>query len=97
MNTLITYDVSRRQTEVKKALKALRYFDYFTFDAKICYLPNTTLWKENISQSDALKEIQTVIVKLNSGQPSYNQIELERCACVPANPWTAIPGKEHKE
>lgn len=97
MNTLITYDVSRRQPEVKKALKDLKYLDYWTENNMIFNLPNTTLWKRDIGQGDALKEMQTVITKLNQEQPPYNQIELERCACVNVNPWAAIPGKPHKE
>lgn len=97
MNTVITYDVSRRHTEVKKELRALSYFDHWISEGKKYHLPNTTLWKENIAQSAALKEMQAVIAKLNYNQPAYNQIELERCLCVPLSPWAAIPGKEHKE
>ncbi len=97
MNTLITYDVSGRQPEVKKALKELSYFDSWISDNKTYYLPNTTLWKKDISQSDALKEMQSVITKLNAGQPTHNQIELERCVCVPSYPWAAIPGRPHKQ
>ncbi|MES2275976.1 MAG: hypothetical protein V4592_08135 [Bacteroidota bacterium] len=97
METLITYDVSRRQPDVKKALKALSYLDYWTADQKTYYLPNTTLWKQNITQAEALKEMQAVITRLNQGQPLNNQIELERCVCVPVMPWAGITGKEHKE
>lgn len=97
MNTLITYDVSRRQPEVKQALKNLKYLDYWTDNNTPYYLPNTTLWKKDIDQEDALREMKTVIARLNQGQPSHNQIELERCACVNVNPWAAIPGKPHKE
>lgn len=95
MDTVITYDVSRRHAEVKKALKAISYFDYWVSAGKNYYLPNTTLWKKNISQTDALKEMQKIIVTLNFNQPIHNQIELERCVCVPQNPWEAIQGKEH--
>jgi hypothetical protein len=96
--SLITYDVSRRQSEVKKALKNLSYYDYWTDNNNnYYYLPNTTLWKTNITLYDALTEVKTVVAKLNQGQPVSNQIELERCACVNANPWAAIPGKAHKE
>jgi len=97
MNTLITYDVSRGQPEVKQALKNLNYLDYWKENNITYYLPNTTLWKKDIEQGYALKEMQAVIAKLNQGQPSYNQIELERCACVNVNPWAAISGKPHKE
>lgn len=98
MNTLITYDVSCCQPEVKKALKNLKYLDYWTDNNNNLYhLPDTTLWKENIGHGDALKEMQAVIVKLNQDQPSNKQIELERCVCVNAYPWSAIPGKAHKE
>lgn len=97
MHTLITYDVSRRQTEVKKALKELSYFDAWTSDNITYYLPNTTLWKKDITSEDSLREMKSIIAKLNQGQPISNQIELERCACVPVNPWAAIPGRPHKE
>jgi hypothetical protein len=97
MNTLITYDVSRRQPEVKKALKALNYFDYWTDNATTYYLPNTTLCKKDITQDNALSEMKTVIAKLNQDQPLSNQIDLERCACVNVNPGAAIPGKAHQE
>ena len=97
MDTLITYDISRRHAEVKKALKILNYHDDWTTNNVTYYLPNTTLWKKNIEQEDALKEIKSVIARLNQGQTLANQIELERCACVNVMPWAAIPGKEHKE
>ena len=97
MNTLITYDVSRRQPEVKKALKNLNYLDFWANNHITYYLPDTTLWKKDIEQGDALKEMKAVIAKLNQGQPVYNQIELERCACVNVDLWAVIPGKQHQE
>jgi hypothetical protein len=96
MNTLIRYDVSKRQSDVKTALEALKYFDKWESNGRTYYLPYTTLWKKDISLKEALKEIQDAIARLNQGQFNSNQIELERCVCVPAYPWAAIPGKPHK-
>lgn len=97
MNTLMTYDVSRRQSEVKGEMKKINYHDYWSDNNKIYYLPNTTLWKKDIDQKQALSEIQEVIRKLNLNQPSNNQIKLQRCICVSANPWYGIPGEKHDE
>jgi hypothetical protein len=97
MNALITYDITIRHTEVKSALKNKGYFDYWTSNNQNYYLPNTSLWKNDISQETALADMQQVLQSLNYNQPANNQIRMERCVAVPVNPWSAIPGDAHRK
>ncbi|SHJ40392.1 hypothetical protein SAMN02745146_3051 [Hymenobacter daecheongensis DSM 21074] len=97
MNTLITYDITIRHTEVKSAMKNKGYFDYWIANNQNYHLPNTSLWKKDTSQDTALADMQQVIQTLNYNQPLNNQIRLERCVAVPAYPWAAIPGDAHRK
>lgn len=92
MNTLLTYDVNKKHNEVKKAMKAKGYLDFWTVNAIIYYLPNTTLWKNNISSATtAIADIKAVAIKLG--------VSLERAVAVNWTPkdWEAIPGIPHDE
>lgn len=63
---LISYDVSDKNPEVKAALIALNYYDYFTLGTavKVYYLPNTTLWHKTKSSDQAVDDIKKVCTDL---------------------------------
>ena len=86
MDVLLTYDVSDKQSEVKKELRALGYLSKFTFDGKTIYLPNTTVWKKDTGDfNKAISDIQTIAGFLN--------IKLERAIAVPwGYDWQSIIG-----
>ncbi|MBC6612411.1 hypothetical protein H8B15_15920 [Hymenobacter sp. BT507] len=97
MNTLITYDITIRHTEVKSAMKTKGYADAWTANNQTYYLPNTSLWKKGITPQTALADLQQVIQSLNSNQPANKQIRLERCAAVEWTNWAAIPGDSQRQ
>ena len=92
MNTLLTYDVNKKHVEVKKAMKAKGYLDFWTSKSVVYYLPETTLWKNDISSAKtALADIKAVAIKL--------EISLERAVAINWSPsdWEAISGIPHDE
>jgi hypothetical protein len=98
MNILITYDIeekagsgSEKNTAVKNAMKANGYLDYFTVEnpTTIYYLPNTTLWKKDISSTTAKDDL--LKAAKNSGAT------VERLLATQFVNWEAIPGKKYSE
>jgi hypothetical protein len=92
VNTLLTYDVNKKHTEVKKAMKAKGYLDFWTSKAVVYYLPETTVWRNDISSAKtALADIKAVAIKLG--------VSLERAVAINWSPsdWEAIPGIPHDE
>ncbi|RPI18472.1 MAG: hypothetical protein EHM58_05300 [Ignavibacteriae bacterium] len=90
MQTLITYDVNKDHTKVKKALKEKGYRDIIAGSNNVpCNLPNTSLWKSGVSFTTALSDLQEVTQKLN--------VILERAFTAEFDKWTGIEGLEHKE
>ena len=87
MEILLTYDVDRKQPEVKKALENGGYGDRWKAGDTIYYLPNSTLWHKDRTVKDAISDIETVCASLN--------VILERAIAVPTDPWAGIPGKKH--
>ena len=81
-NTLISYDVSAKNPEVKAALKALSYHDYFTQDGKNHYLPNTTLWHKTKSSDQALADMKKVCADL--------KVTLEKAVAVKASEFVGL-------
>lgn len=83
-NVLISYDVSAKNPEVKAALLALDYYDYFTLgDApKIYYLPNTTLWHESKSSDQAMADMKKVCADLG--------VTLEKAVAVKASEFVGL-------
>jgi len=96
MNAFITSDVSGRQGEVKSAMLANGFHDYWTANNQTYYLPNTCLWKPDSELNAALLIMQQVIQNLNWNQPIHNQIRLERCIVISATPWDGIPGESRR-
>lgn len=92
MDSFISYDINIRHTEVKHEMLDLGYFDKWTFDNKTYHLPKTSLWKKGRELNDALKDIQGIIIKLNSGKSTSDKIILERCIVTSVNPWAGIEG-----
>jgi hypothetical protein len=84
MKTLLTYDVSDKQTEVKDAMLKIGYEKRWTSNNSTYYLPNTTLWKNEISPSTALADIRAVTNGL--------KVRLVRAIAVDFGNWDGIPG-----
>ena len=84
---LITYDVSGRQVEMKSELKTLGYSDSWQASGKTYYLPNTTLWKKDVSASQGKTDMINTANKLS--------ISLERAIAVEFSSWDGIEGKPH--
>jgi hypothetical protein len=76
-NVLMSYDVSAKNPEVKAALQALSYYDYFTQDGKNHYLPNTTLWHKTKSSDQAMADMKKVCADL--------KVTLEKAVAVKAS------------
>ncbi len=84
---IVTYDVSSKHAEVKRAMRARGYLDSWTSEGQTYYLPNTTLWKPDADAGTARAEIEAVAKQL--------QVRLERAVAVQHTPWSAIPGIAH--
>jgi hypothetical protein len=98
MDVLLTYDISIRHSEVKAAMLKKGYSDRWTASNIVYNMPNTSLWKKNVTAATAIADMKQVVQNLNTGQLIRNQIELERCVAVNFDDsagWAAIPGKAH--
>ena len=85
MRVLITYDLKSDHKTVKDTLKTKGWKETIVGSNGVkCHLPNTSLWKDNISASDARTEIQSVTSRTN----------LERLICVEFTSWAGIEGSE---
>lgn len=83
-NVLISYDVSAKNPEVKAALQALNYYDYFTIagSTKVYYLPNTTLWHKSKSSDQAMADMKKVCSDL--------RVTLEKAIAVKADEFVGL-------
>lgn len=89
MDVLITYDVSAKQPEVKAGMKAKGYNDSWNSSSVKYNLPDTTLWKKDLTgPQDALKDLQSVVASLTN-------VRLERAIATPCDLWSGIPGDAH--
>lgn len=89
MNIVIIYDLNEGQSEVKKALVANGYYDYWYANEKRYDLPQTTLWKKEITFEDANNDIKRVIENLNKTRTG-SKIVLERYIALSAAPWDGL-------
>lgn len=102
MDILITYDIeekagtgSAKNTAVKNAMKTNGYYDYFTTTDSATnvkttyYLPNTSLWKKNITSATAKADL------LKAAKD--NSAIVERLFATQFVNWDAIPGKKYVE
>lgn len=86
-NTIITYDVKEKQTEVKEKMISKGYMTSWTNEKGTkYYLPNTTIWKKDITTDIALADLQAVCTEL--------KVKLLRAVATKASPWSAIPGED---
>ena len=85
---LITYDVSAKHIEVKAAMLEKGYSDSWVASGIKYWLPNTTLWNQNVDTTQALTDLQAVT--------TYLRTTLQRAIAVPSNPWSGIVGLPHE-
>lgn len=90
MRALITYDVSGKQEKVKAKMLAAGYLDYWIFQGKTYNLPNTTLWKKDITEETAVNDLVSVVASIPG-------IELQRAVATPCDAWWAIEGEPHAD
>jgi len=59
---LISYDIDKLHTNVKKGMSDMGYNDNFKFqgETKTYYLPNTTLWHPKKSSNQAIIDLKTI-------------------------------------
>lgn len=100
MRAIITYDIKSnslalKNAEVKVGMKALGYFDWFSITDKATsketayYLPNTTLWKNDVTPLQAKTDLLAVAKKVGA--------QVERLfADEFTNNWVAIPGEPYR-
>ncbi|MEC7784797.1 MAG: hypothetical protein VYB38_15395 [Bacteroidota bacterium] len=81
---LISYDINRSHTEVKRKLEEKGYLDHFKYQgaSKTYYLPNTTLWHTKMSSSQALEDLKSVC--------QMYSVVLEKAVAVKASEFIAI-------
>lgn len=84
---LLTYDIDKKHSEVKAALKKKGYKDRFQNDGKTVYLPNTTMMKAGITAAIARDDMKAVA--------KSEQVELIRCFACEYDGWAAIWGEPH--
>lgn len=98
MDVIIAYDVSQRQSEVKRKLLENGFMDRWTNSQHVTYyLPNTTLWHNaQLNPTSAHNLFNAVIAELNKGQQPNKIIKIERfIANQFVAGWSAIPGEPH--
>ena len=81
---LISYDINRSHTEVKRKLEEKGYLDHFNYEgeSKTYHLPNTTLWHHKKSSSQALADLKSVC--------QMYSVVLEKAVAVKASEFVAI-------
>lgn len=84
MKILITYDINLRHDDVKNALIEVGFRDYWVIkDGETQYLPDTTLWHQNlIGPAEAKRLFSNIIIELNLGQPPHNIITVSHFVAV---------------
>lgn len=89
MAVIVTYDVPSKHTELKDNLKEQGYLDQISGNTcKVIYFPNTTLYHETKTASEALRDVQAVCRDL--------EIKLERCVSTLWSNYSAICGEDFK-
>lgn len=95
MDILINYDLAEKageeskHTAVKEGMKALRYMESFTVNKVRYYLPNTTLWKKEITSEQAKNDLLGVAKTVGA--------DVERLIATQFINWDAIPGKPYSK
>lgn len=86
MNALLTYDVGEKQKEVKNELLQKGYRKTWTLENRVCYLPDTTLWKESTSSSVAIADIKSVTAKLGVKLTRAVAVDFATCEGIEGDP-----------
>jgi len=98
MKVLITYDISQRHEEVKKALLEAGLRDRWTGNGMTYYLPETTVWHNNLDNATAGSQlVQDTIRALNEGQPEDRIIDVQRVMAVIFTNWAGNRGEPHSD
>ncbi len=81
---LISYDINKSHTDVKKSMISKGYNDSFKFqgETKTYYLPNTTLWHPKKSSNMAINDLQSICNGLG--------VVLEKAVAVKASEFKGI-------
>lgn len=96
MKILLAYDVSKRQTEVKDALKSRGFHDRWVKQNVRYFLPDTTVWHPNLNNpGEAITIFKDVIAILNKGQLPENVIKIDRLIAVEFSLTSEIEGKPY--
>lgn len=92
---LLTYDLQEdllhasKHIQVKDEMIRLGYMVSWKFNNELYTLPNTTLWKKDISTAQAKTDLLNTAKKFGA--------IVERCVAVVFTSWDAIPGKPYKK
>lgn len=93
MNAYITYDVTARQDDVKAGMRSRGYSDNWRLNYQTWHLPNTSLWKAEVSGVDVpLADINAVIAEVNRKNPFGERVALKRCIVLEMKAISGIPG-----
>jgi hypothetical protein len=86
---LISYEVNAKQAAVRDIMKLKGYAETWRKNEVEVHLPGTTLWKENITPSQAMEDLQKVARALN--------IELLGVSAIEVSDWDNLPVEDKKE
>ncbi|WP_337965056.1 hypothetical protein [uncultured Flavobacterium sp.] len=92
---LITYDLQEdslhpsKHIQVKDEMKKLGYMDSWSSDGVTYTLPNTTLWKNEATTTQAKTDLENSAKKFGA--------TVERFVAVEFTNWDAIQGKPYKK
>lgn len=91
---LLTYDLQQndfkesKHAEVKNEMKKMGYMDSWTANSKTYYLPNTTLWRKDVSLTQSKTDLHNCARKFG--------VIVERFVSVEFSSWDAIEGKPYR-
>lgn len=97
MKVYVTYDVSGKHLEVKEGMQQRGYKDRWQANNETYHLPNTCLWKSNVSSLErAVADLEDVVNEINAGLPVYERVQIKRCIVLVASPWAGITGSDER-
>jgi hypothetical protein len=86
---LISYEVNAKQTAVRDIMKLKGYAETWRKNEVEYHLPGTTLWKEDITPTQAVEDLKKVARALN--------IELLQISAVELSDWDNLPSNGNEE
>lgn len=91
-DAILTYDLSTTSdnvsTAVKDSMRKKGYADRYTREKKEWHLPNTTLWKANITSKTAVEDLKSCVDDYNKSNRTTHKVE--RAVAVPFDNWYTI-------